>query len=66
MCDTSEKAIAAVKKSIERLGVSKINFYHVWNIRKMEHYELAMRRGGQDEGLLKCKEEGLIDHIVFA
>ena len=65
-CDTSEKAIEAVKKSIERLGVSKINFYHVWNIRKMEHYELAMRPGGQYEGLLKCKEEGLIDHIVFS
>ncbi|AXU74602.1 aldo/keto reductase [Clostridioides difficile] len=65
-CDTSEKAIEAVKKSIERLGVSKINFYHVWNIRKMEHYELAMKPGGQYEGLLKCKEEGLIDHIVFS
>ncbi len=32
----------------------------------MEHYELAMRPGGQYEGLLKCKEEGLIDHIVFS
>ncbi|MGX9755197.1 aldo/keto reductase [Clostridioides difficile] len=64
--DTSEKAIDAVKKSIERLGVSKINFYHIWNIRKMEHYEFAMRPEGQYEGLLKCKEEGLIDHIVFS
>ncbi|MCC0646101.1 aldo/keto reductase [Clostridioides sp. ZZV14-6150] len=64
--DTAEKAIDAVKKSIERLGVSKINFYHIWNIRKMEHYEFAMRPGGQYEGLLKCKEEGLIDHIVFS
>ncbi|MCC0649428.1 aldo/keto reductase [Clostridioides sp. ZZV15-6598] len=64
--DTAEKAIDAVKKSIERLGVSKINFYHIWNIRKMEHYEFAMRTGGQYEGLLKCKEEGLIDHIVFS
>ncbi len=32
----------------------------------MEHYELAMKPGGQYEGLLKCKEEGLIDHIVFS
>ncbi|MGO1042296.1 aldo/keto reductase [Clostridioides difficile] len=64
--DTAEKAIDAVKKSIERLGVSKINFYHIWNIRKMEHYEFAMRTGGQYDGLLKCKEEGLIDHIVFS
>lgn len=64
--DTAEKAIEAVKKSIERLGVKKINFYHVWCVRKMEHYELAMKKGGQYEGLLKCKEEGLIDHIVFS
>lgn len=25
-----------------------------------------MKPGGQYEGLLKCKEEGLIDHIVFS
>ncbi len=30
----------------------------------MEHYDLAMRPGGQYEGLLRLKEEGLIDHIV--
>lgn len=66
MFDTSEKAIAAVKRSIERLGVKKIDFYHVWCVRKMEHYELAMKKGGQYEGLLKCQEEGLIDHIVFS
>ncbi len=64
--DTSEKAIEAVKKSLERLKVDKINFYHVWCIRNMDHYSLAMRPGGQYEGLLKCKEEGLIEHIVFS
>ncbi|WML34116.1 aldo/keto reductase [Clostridium sp. OS1-26] len=64
--DTAEKAIEGVKKSLERLGVPKIHFYHIWCIRKMEHYELAMRPGGQYEGLLKCKEAGLIDHIVFS
>lgn len=64
--DTAEKAIEGVRKSLKRLGVSKIHFYHIWCIRKIEHYELAMRKGGQYEGLLKCKEEGLIDHIVFS
>jgi predicted aldo/keto reductase-like oxidoreductase len=64
--DTAEKSIEGVKKSLERLGVPKIDFYHIWCIRKMEHYELAMKKGGQYEGLLKCKEEGLIDHIVFS
>lgn len=64
--DTAEKAVNAVKTSLKRLGVPKIHFYHVWCIRKMEHYELCMKKGGQYEGLLKCKEEGLIDHIVFS
>lgn len=62
--DTAQKARDAVRKSLDRLGVDKIDFYHVWCLRKMEHYELAMRAGGQYEGLLQCKEEGLIDHIV--
>lgn len=64
--DTADKAIAAVKRSLERLGVPKINFYHIWCIRQQEHYDLAMKPGGQYEGLLKCKEEGLIDHIVLS
>ncbi|QXM07367.1 aldo/keto reductase [Crassaminicella indica] len=64
--DTKEKAKDAVKRSLEKLGVDKINFYHVWCLRKMSHYELAMKPGGQYEGLLECKEEGLIDHIVFS
>lgn len=64
--DTAEKAVAAVKKSIQKLGVKKINFYHIWCIRKTEHYELAMKQGGQYEGLLQCQKEGLIDHIALS
>jgi len=57
--DTAKKAKEAVKKSLDRLGLPKIHFYHIWNLLKMEHYELAMKSGGQYEGLLECKEEGL-------
>ncbi|QEN04733.1 aldo/keto reductase [Thiospirochaeta perfilievii] len=64
--DTAEKAIDAVKKSIKRMGLKKIDFYHIWCIRKSEHYELAMKPGGQYEGLLQCQKEGLIDHIVLS
>lgn len=64
--DTADKAYEAVKKSIKRMGVEKINFYHIWCIRHIEHYELAMKPGGQYDGLLRCKEEGLIDHIVLS
>lgn len=62
--DTAQKAKDQVRKSLDRLGVDRINFYHVWCLRKMEHYEIAMRPGGQYEGLLELKEEGLIEHIV--
>jgi predicted aldo/keto reductase-like oxidoreductase len=64
--DTSKKAIGGVEKSLKRLGCGKIDFYHVWCIRNMSQYELAMKPGGQYEGLLKCKEKGLIDHIVIS
>lgn len=64
--DTADKARQAVEQSLTRLGVEKINFYHIWCLRKMEHYHLAMRPGGQYEGLRQCQEEGLIEHIVFS
>lgn len=62
--DTAEKAYEAVCRSRERLGVEKIHFYHIWCLRQMADYELAMRPGGQYEGLLRAREEGLIEHIV--
>jgi len=62
--DTAEKAKAQVRKSLDRLGLAKIHFYHIWCLRKMEHYELAMRPGGQYDGLLELQREGLIEHIV--
>ena len=64
--DTADKARLAVDKSLERLNVDKIDFYHVWCVRKIEQYKLAMKKGGQYEGLLRCKEEGLIDHIAIS
>ena len=44
--NTAKKAKEAVKKSLNRLGLPKIHFYHIWNLLKMEHYELAMKPGG--------------------
>ncbi|MDT8300780.1 MAG: aldo/keto reductase [Sedimentisphaerales bacterium] len=64
--DTADKARAAVEKSMKRLNVEKIDFYHVWCIRRVDQYELAMKKGGQYEGLMKCKEEGLIGNIVIS
>ncbi len=63
---TAEKAREAVQISLDRLKIPMIHFFHVWCLRKMEHYELAMKPGGMYDGLLKCVDEGLIEHIVFS
>jgi len=64
--ETAAAAREAVQKSLGRMGVPKIHFFHVWCLRQMEHHELAMKPGGMYEGLLKCRDDGLIDHIVFS
>ena len=64
--DTAKKAEDAVKKSLKRLKADYIDFYHVWCIRSMDQYHLAMKPGGQYEGLLKLKEQGLIRNIVVS
>ena len=61
---TADKAIEAVEKSLKRLNVECIDFYHIWCIRDIKHYELAMKAGGQYDGLLKCKEQGKIKNIA--
>lgn len=64
--DTAEKAMEAVDTSLKRLNTDYLDFYHVWCIRKWDQYELAMRPGGQYEGLLRCREQGKIKHIVVS
>ncbi|MBS3734549.1 MAG: aldo/keto reductase [Phycisphaerae bacterium] len=64
--DTAGAARDAVHKSLDRMGIDKIDFFHVWCLRKMAHYELAVRPGGMYEGLCACRDEGLIEHIVFS
>jgi predicted aldo/keto reductase-like oxidoreductase len=64
--DTADKAIVQVEKSLTRLNTDYIDFYHVWCIRRWDQYELAAKPGGQYEGLLKCKEQGKIKHIVVS
>jgi len=64
--NTVAKAREAVKRSMERMGVAKIHFFHVWCLRNMDHYHAAVRPGALYDGLVACREEGLIDHIVFS
>ncbi len=64
--DTYDSVRASVEKSLKRLNTDYLDFYHVWCIRKLDQYDLAMRKGGQYESLVKCKEQGLIRNIVIS
>ncbi len=55
-----------VRSFIDKMKVGYIDFFHVWCVRKMEHFEMAMRPGALYDGLLRCKREGLIKHIAFS
>jgi predicted aldo/keto reductase-like oxidoreductase len=63
---SADAARKAVEKSLRRINLERLDFYYVWCIRKVEHYEMAMKRGGLYDGLLKCKEQGLIGRIFIS
>ncbi|MCG8500226.1 MAG: aldo/keto reductase [Firmicutes bacterium] len=63
---TADDVRGRVEKSLKRLGIEKIHFFHMWCILNLEQYRKVMAPGGPYEGALKLKEEGLVDHIVFS
>ena len=60
---TAEEAYARVQKSLKRLSVDRITFQNLWCIKTLEEYREMIRPGGIYEGILRAKEEGLIEHI---
>lgn len=55
-----------LEQSLERLGVEKIHFYHMWCITTGAQYDEVMAPGGPYEEITRAKEDGLVDHIVFS
>lgn len=55
-----------LESSLKRMGVSKVNFFHIWCILNLDDYKSRMVKGGAYEAALKAKTEGLIEHIVFS
>ena len=66
MVNEAQEAYDTVRSFLDLMNIEYIDFFHVWCLRKMEHFEMAMRPGCLYDGLLRCKEEGLIKHIVFS
>lgn len=63
---TADDVRKRIEKSLKRMGVEKINFYHMWCIMDLDQYKKIMAPNGPYEGALKAKEEGLIEHLSFS
>ncbi|MDP6633588.1 MAG: aldo/keto reductase [Phycisphaerae bacterium] len=66
----SNKAVGAtlrseLERSLTRLNVDYIDFYHIWCIVRPETWKERLAGGAVDEAL-KAKEEGLIKHLVVS
>jgi aryl-alcohol dehydrogenase-like predicted oxidoreductase len=56
---TREAAKAELHRSLERLGVDRLNLYQLHSIGKREDMEACLAPGGAVEALLEAREEGL-------
>ena len=54
---------AQLERSLKRLRVDSIDFFHVWCLMDLDNWEQRLR-GGAVEAALKAKEEGLVQHVV--
>lgn len=55
-----------VKTSLKNLGVDKIEIYHIHAVNNKETFDRIFQPDGAYYGLLKAKEEGLIDFIAVS
>ena len=54
-----------LEKSLKRLNVETIDFYHCWYLLTLSSWE-ARKVGGAVREIMKAKEEGLIRHATFS
>jgi len=55
----------SLDRSLERLGVERIDFFHIWCIVRPEQWA-ERKAGGAVAAAQKAREEGLIDHLVVS
>lgn len=63
---TAKETVDMIKRSADRMNIGKIDVMHIWCVRAMEQYEMAIRKGGTLDGIQKMKEEGLVRHIAIS
>jgi len=54
-----------LERSLKRLGVPRIHFYHIWCVITHEQW-LQRKQGGAVAAALKAREEGLIEHLAIS
>lgn len=56
---------AECERSLKRLNVDCLDFYHIWCIRTWQEWE-QRKAGGAVEAFHKLKDEGLVRHVVVS
>lgn len=54
-----------MERSLERLFVPRIHFYHIWCLTSLEVWRQRVA-GGAIAAAVKAKEEGLVEHVVVS
>lgn len=54
-----------LETSLERLGVERIHFYHIWCVITLDDWSRRVE-GGAVAAAIRAKEEGLIEHVVVS
>ncbi len=54
-----------LERSLSRIGVPKIHFFHIWCVMTLEDWKNRIQ-GGAVAAAVQAKEEGLIEHIVVS
>ncbi len=54
-----------LERSLKRLNVDKIDFFHIWYILTLEVWE-KRKAGGAVDAAIKARQEGLIEHLAVS
>jgi len=54
-----------IEEQLLRLDVDYLDFYQVWSVHNRDVWELATKKGGMVDGILKAIDEGLVKHTGF-
>ena len=65
MASTCEGLRADLDKSLSRMGISHIDFYHIWCVMSPEDWRKRCDGGAVAEAL-RARDEGLVSHVVVS